>query len=91
MADKIEVKVDKVESAKKILDYTITTMVENNASDLHFSPGVPPRMRKNGKLVNMTDYALNAEETSAVSDLLMSINARDEVVGPTGDSDFAFS
>ncbi|MFA6526507.1 MAG: PilT/PilU family type 4a pilus ATPase [Candidatus Buchananbacteria bacterium] len=91
MADKIEVKVDKVESAKKILDYTITAMVENNASDLHFSPGVPPRMRKNGKLVNMTEKILTAEETSAVADLLMSINARDEVVGPTGDSDFAFS
>lgn len=41
-------------------------MIEKNASDLHVTTGSPPRLRVDGKLVNMDHPSLNPTDTKAL-------------------------
>lgn len=45
----------------------LRTMVESDASDMHFTAGMPPLMRKNGKLVPMADEVLSGTETQRLT------------------------
>ena len=51
----------------ELLKYT----VENKASDLHITTGIPPVMRKNGKLVRIgEDKILPADTETFIHELL---------------------
>lgn len=45
----------------------LRTMVEMDASDMHFSAGMPPLVRKSGKLVPLADQVLSNAETQRLA------------------------
>lgn len=63
---------------------------EQEASDVHITVGVPPKMRVNGKLTDMNYPKLAPDDTSAiVRDIMQPRQA--EVLDEKGEVDFSFS
>lgn len=67
----------------------LALMVERGASDLHLSPGAPPRFRLHGQIVDVYNDVLSADDTAAVMKLLAGVDGQNEVTGVTGDTDLA--
>ncbi len=63
---------------------------QNNASDVHITVGVPPKMRVHGKLISMDYPALMPQDTEPI---IMSImdRRRKEIYDETGEVDFSIS
>ncbi|MEA4895318.1 MAG: type IV pilus twitching motility protein PilT [Oscillospiraceae bacterium] len=69
----------------------IGTAIENGASDLHLSVGVPPCMRINGAIVRMKDIEVLAPKD--IEDIALGImdERHREVLDTAGEVDFAYS
>ena len=49
----------------------LKTGVDNKASDIHITVGVPPKMRVNGKLVTMNFDRLMPQDTKMLAESIM--------------------
>jgi len=63
--------------------------VERGASDLHLSPGLPPRIRLHGDLQDLTDKPLTNQQTTEMMKLILAPEQQNEVTGPAGVADAA--
>ncbi len=70
-------------------DY-MTLAARNGASDLHISAGLPPTARINGKLVPLTEYALNADMTQQLAKSIMA-PIQQKTFSENGEVDFAYT
>ncbi len=66
------------------------TTVEQGGSDLHITVGVPPTIRKNGRLVRMQDKAVDAREAEEFVKQILTEKQMDELV-KKGQVDLSFS
>ncbi|MFA6215691.1 MAG: PilT/PilU family type 4a pilus ATPase [Patescibacteria group bacterium] len=80
---------DQTEQIKRMLFFCIETALERGASDIHLSPGAPPRIRWHGKIVDLDWPVINPSDTEQAMRLLLAKDNQDEVIGPNGDADFA--
>jgi twitching motility protein PilT len=60
------------------IDHYLRTLVEKNASDLHFIAGQPPRMRVYGELSALEEDTLSAANTEEILREIMPRKAQDE-------------
>lgn len=63
---------------------------EQEASDVHITVGVPPKMRVNGKLVDMNYPRLQPNDTSAIISQILTPRQTD-ILEDKGEVDFSFS
>ncbi len=75
-------------------DVTINELLqvakENNASDVHITVGVPPKMRVNGNLINMNYPKLMADDTSRIIHDMLD-ERKNSIFEEKGEVDFSFS
>lgn len=57
--------------APKPIDRLLTELADQNASDLHLEPGMPPRIRKDGTLLNLPHERL---DTEAIQSLIYEVS-----------------
>ncbi len=68
----------------------LKTAVEQGASDLHITVGIPPTMRKNGRLVKIGDVPVSSDDTDMyVKQMLNSEKVKE--FEDRGELDFSFS
>ncbi|WP_010252559.1 type IV pilus twitching motility protein PilT [Acetivibrio cellulolyticus] len=72
------------------LEALFRATVEQGGSDLHLTVGVPPTIRKNGRLIRLEDKALDAKETEAFVRQLVSEKQMEELE-KRGQVDLSFS
>ena len=72
------------------IDELLMVAKEHDASDVHISVGVPPKMRVNGALVDMNYPRLFPEDTSAIIMPVLS-EVQAEMLNKTGEIDFSYS
>ena len=72
------------------IDELLMTAKEHEASDVHISVGVPPKMRVNGVLLDMNYPKLFPEDTSAIIMPVLS-EVQAEMLNKTGEIDFSYS
>ena len=72
------------------IDELLLAAKEHEASDVHISVGVPPKMRVNGVLLDMNYPRLFPEDTSAIIMPVLS-EVQAEVLNKTGEIDFSYS
>ena len=72
------------------IEELLTIAAQNNASDVHITVGVPPKMRVHGKLISMDYPALMPQDTEPI---IMSImdRRRKEIYDEKGEVDFSIS
>lgn len=72
------------------IEEILINAAENNASDVHITVGVPPKMRVHGKLMNMNYPVLMPQDTEPI---IMSImdRRRKEIFDEKGEVDFSIS
>jgi len=69
----------------------LKTAKEVNASDVHITVGIPPKMRVNGKLIALEGYdKMKPDDTQSIADELMSIKQK-ELLEANGQLDMSFS
>ena len=51
----------------------LTRTVEEKASDLHITAGSPPRIRKGGKLIPISDEKLSVDDTKKIIESFMTV------------------
>ncbi len=72
------------------IDELLMVAKEHDASDVHISVGVPPKMRVNGALLDMNYPRLFPEDTSAIIMPVLS-EVQAEMLNKTGEIDFSYS
>ena len=72
------------------MEELLTAAKEYDASDVHISVGVPPKMRVNGVLMDMNYPKLFPEDTSAIITPTLS-EAQAEVLNRKGEVDYSYS
>ena len=72
------------------IDELLMVAKEHEASDVHISVGVPPKMRVNGALMDMNYPRLFPEDTSAIIMPVLS-EVQAEMLNKTGEIDFSYS
>lgn len=73
------------------IDELLKFAVENNASDVHLTVGVPPIFRINGQLVKINDLErLMPEDTAALTQHIMTDDCK-KVFADKGEVDFSYS
>lgn len=72
------------------LDELLTAAKEHEASDVHISVGVPPKMRVNGALVDMNYPKLFPDDTKAIILPVLS-ETQSEILNKKGEVDFSYS
>ena len=72
------------------IDELLMVAKEHEASDVHISVGVPPKMRVNGALLDMNYPRLFPEDTSAIIMPVLS-EVQAEMLNKTGEIDFSYS
>ena len=72
------------------IDELLMVAKEHDASDVHISVGVPPKMRVNGALMDMNYPRLFPEDTSAIIMPVLS-EVQAEMLNKTGEIDFSYS
>ena len=72
------------------IDELLMAAKEYNASDVHISVGVPPKMRVNGALVDMNYPKLFPEDTSAIITPILTQTQAD-TLNRKGEIDFSYS
>ena len=82
-----------VEEFPMIADFTLNELlieaIEQKASDVHVTVGMPPLMRVNGELVKMRDYVLKPEHTAYIC-LGMLNDRQKEILEEKGEVDFSY-
>ncbi|WP_035767776.1 type IV pilus twitching motility protein PilT [Butyrivibrio sp. NC2002] len=69
----------------------LKTAKEVNASDVHITVGIPPKMRVNGNLIALEGYdKMKPDDTQSIADELMSIKQK-ELLEANGQLDMSFS
>ncbi len=72
------------------IEELLITAKENKASDVHITVGLPPKMRINGRLVDMDYPRLLPPDTEAVISTMMSHNTLHQIQ-ELGEIDFSYS
>ncbi|MFZ5989579.1 MAG: type IV pilus twitching motility protein PilT [Bacillota bacterium] len=72
------------------LEELLRSVVEQGGSDLHITVGVPPTVRKNGRLLKLYDTSLTSRDTEAYIKQLVNESQMEELLG-NGQVDFSFS
>ncbi len=72
------------------IEELLRTAKEQNASDVHITVGIPPKMRINGSLVNMSYPCLLPEDTSKIISEFMN-KKQQEQLEEKGQVDFSFA
>lgn len=76
-----------------VADFTLNELlieaIDNKASDVHITVGMPPMMRVNGLLVKMRDYILKPEHTAYIC-LAMLNEKQKTVLEEKGEVDFSY-
>ena len=62
------------------LNELLKTMVDENASDLHITAGSPPRIRKGGKLIPISNDKLSLEDTKKIIESEISETNKDKLL-----------
>ena len=62
------------------LNELLKTMVDENASDLHITAGSPPRIRKGGKLIPISNDKLSLEDTRKIIESEISETNKDKLL-----------
>ena len=65
------------------LNELLKTMVDENASDLHITAGSPPRIRKGGKLIPISNDKLSLEDTKKIIESEISETNKDKLLNGT--------
>ncbi len=69
----------------------LKTAKEANASDVHITVGIPPKMRVNGNLIALEGYdKMLPDDTQSIADELMSVKQK-ELMEANGQLDMSFS
>ena len=64
---------------------------EHGASDVHITVGIPPKMRVNGKLIELEGYdRMHPDDTHSIADEIMSVQQK-EMLDENGQHDMSFS
>lgn len=75
-------------------DFTLNELlieaIENKASDVHITVGLPPLMRVNGRLIKMRDYVLRPEHTEFICLSILNQKQKD-VLNEKGEVDFSYA
>lgn len=78
-------------SEKSTIEQILLKAGESGASDVHITVGLPPKMRVNGKLVNMEDFGrMMPPQTREIADQIMS-EAQKSIFEKNGQYDMSFS
>jgi twitching motility protein PilT len=72
------------------IDYYLRTLIESDASDLHFIAGQPPRMRVFGELTTIEEDFLTQDKTQEMLFEIMPAKAK-QVFDEKDSTDFAYS
>ena len=72
------------------IDYYLRTLMESDASDLHFVAGQPPRMRVYGELTTIEENFLTQDKTQEILFKIMPTKATQEFED-NDSADFAYS
>lgn len=72
------------------IEELLRTAKEKNASDVHITVGIPPKMRVNGSLINMSYPCLQPEDTEKIISEAMN-KKQLEVLEEKGQVDFSFA
>ena len=67
----------------------LKTGVDNKASDIHITVGVPPKMRVNGKLVTMNFDRLMPQDTKMLAESIMN-DKQKQWFEDKGEVDFSY-
>ena len=73
------------------IEEILKTAKASGASDVHITVGIPPKIRVNGKLIELQGYdRMLPDDTKAVADELMSVKQK-ELLEQNGQHDMSFS
>lgn len=72
------------------IEELLTVAAENNASDVHITVGVPPKMRVNGNLMNMDYPRLLPDDSENIIDSILDKRHK-EIFREKGEVDFSIS
>lgn len=73
----------------KILEL-LDNAIQQHASDVHITVGLPPMMRRNGELIKMTDTVLSPKDCEDIVEQML-IPKQKEILAEKGELDFSFS
>lgn len=74
-----------------VIEAILTAAKEAGASDVHITVGIPPKMRVNGKLLTMTEFAkMLPEDTKEIANVIMD-DSQLECFMEKGEYDMSFS
>ena len=73
------------------LDQIIKAAYDNNASDIHVTPGTPPVIRCSGELLRVGEERLMPDDTIAIANEIFEINDYSKKFEEKGEVDFSFA